>query len=122
MLSRLFFVASLAFASLADAEDAAIAQLFADVGVDGTLVMESVNTGQRLVHNDARARQPFIAASTFKVFNTLIAVEEGVVDGADDPIRWDGTHYEIADWNRDLPLRQQITLDALRIKGILPKA
>jgi len=90
---------------LAHAKDAAIAQLFRDAGVDGALVMESVKTGQRFVHNDARSKQAFVAASTFKVFNTLIAVEEGVIGGAYEPIRWEGTRYEVAEWNRDQTLR-----------------
>jgi beta-lactamase class D len=54
------------------AEDAAITDLFSKAGVTGTLVIESVKTGQRFVHNDTRAREPFTPASTFKVLNTLI--------------------------------------------------
>jgi beta-lactamase class D len=105
MPNHIIFAALLAAASVAQAEDTAIAQLFRETGVDGTLVMESVKTGQRFVHNDARAKQAFVAASTFKVFNTLIAVEESAIGGADEPLRWDGTQYEIADWNRDQTLR-----------------
>jgi beta-lactamase class D len=88
----------------AQAEDAAIAALFTPAGVEGTLVIESVNSGTRYVHHDARARQAFIAASTFKVFNTLISVEEGAIAAADAPLRWDGTWYDFPDWNRDQTL------------------
>ncbi|KAA6181770.1 class D beta-lactamase [Thiohalocapsa marina] len=91
-------------AGLAQAEDAAIAQLFNSAGVDGTLVIESVSSGERAVHNDARAEQAFIAASTFKVFNTLIAVEEGAIASADDTLHWDGTEHAFPDWNRDQTL------------------
>jgi len=105
MPHRIIFAALLAVAGFVRAEDAAIAQLFRDAGLDGTLVIESVQTGQRFVHNDTRSRQAFIAASTFKVFNTLIAVEEGAIGGADEPLHWDGTRYEIAEWNRDQTLR-----------------
>lgn len=87
------------------AEDAPLARLFAQAGVDGALVLESVQTGQRFVHDDARATRPFIAASTFKILNTLIAVEEGVIAGPDALIPWDGAHYEIAAWNQDQTLR-----------------
>jgi beta-lactamase class D len=87
------------------AEDAQLARLFAQAGVDGTLVLESIDNGRRYLHNDARSLRPFIAASTFKILNTLIAVEEGVIAGADAPIPWDGTRYDIAAWNRDQTLR-----------------
>ena len=85
-------------------EDAAIADLFSKAGVAGTILIESTKTGQRFVHNDARLKQAFTAASTFKVLNTLIALEEGVIAGADSTIRWNGTVYEITDWNRDQTL------------------
>jgi beta-lactamase class D len=88
----------------AHAEDAAIAEPFDQAGVVGTVVIESIKTGQRLVHNDARAKQALPVASTFKVLNTLIALEEGVIGGAGDTIPWDGTRYEIADWNHDQTL------------------
>jgi len=67
-------------------------------------LIESSKTGQRFIHNDARSKQAFAAASTFKVLNTLISLEEGVIAGADSTIRWDGTLYELADWNRDQTL------------------
>ncbi len=92
------------FSVFAYAEDAAIADLFNKARVAGTLLIESTKTGQRFVHNDVRSKQAFTAASTFKVLNTLIALEEGVIAGGDSTIRWDGTLYEIADWNRDQTL------------------
>ncbi|HAB85378.1 MAG TPA: class D beta-lactamase, partial [Pseudomonas sp.] len=95
----------LAASGFAHAEDGAIARLFERAGVEGTLVIESVATGQRFVHNDERAGTAFPAASTFKVLNTLIALEEGAIAGADEIIPWDGTRYEIEDWNRDQTLK-----------------
>lgn len=95
----------LGFCGLANAEDAEIARLFDEAGVKGTLLIESAETGQRFVHDEVRAKQPFTAASTFKVLNTLIALEEGAIAGADEIIPWDNTRYEIEDWNRDQTLK-----------------
>jgi beta-lactamase class D len=94
----------LTWSCLGRSEDAAIAGLFSKAGLDGTLLIESVNGGQRFVHNDMRSKQPFTAASTFKVFHTLIALEEGVIAGAESTFRWDGTRYGIAAWNHDQTL------------------
>ncbi len=104
MLKLILLVCSLCISFFACAEDAAIKQLFRNVGIDGTIVIESVSTGQRFVHNDPRSKQPYAAASTFKILNTLIALEEGVLSGADSIFHWDGTRYEIADWNQDQTL------------------
>jgi beta-lactamase class D len=104
MLRRLITACIVCWPIFAQAEDAAIADLFSKAGVNGTLVIESVKTGQRFVHNDTRAREPFTPASTFKVLNTLIALEERVIAGANSEIPWDGTRYEIAAWNGDQTL------------------
>jgi beta-lactamase class D len=100
------FLALLLFgvAAVAQAQDAALAQLFGDAGVDGTLIIESAETGRRFVHNEVRAQRALPCASTFKVLHTLIALEEGVVAGADAPIVWDGTRHPFEDWNRDQTL------------------
>ncbi|WP_269744893.1 penicillin-binding transpeptidase domain-containing protein, partial [Aromatoleum toluclasticum] len=104
MAKLILLACSLCLSFFVRAEDSAIEQLFRSAGIDGTIVIESVSTGQRFVHNDPRSKQPFTAASTFKVLNTLIALEEGVISGADAIFQWDGTPYEIANWNNDQTL------------------
>lgn len=104
MRKLIFLACSFCIPLFAHCEDTAIEQLFRHAGIDGTIVIESVGTGQRFVHNDLRSKQAYAAASTFKVLNTLIALEEGVITGADASFQWDGTRYEIADWNHDQTL------------------
>jgi bla regulator protein BlaR1 len=43
--------------------------------------------------------------STFKVLNSLIALETGVASGPDFSLPWDGTHRSIESWNHDQTLR-----------------
>jgi beta-lactamase class D len=100
LLLMLFFM----FPSPAAAGDAALAGLFARKGVMGTLVLSSLKSGRTIVHNDERASRRFSAASTFKILNTLIALEEKVATGKDHLIRWDGRRHDLADWNRDQTL------------------
>ena len=104
MHKRLIVLFLLCCPLLVQAEDARLAELFSDAGVSGTLLIQSAKTGERLVHNAPRARQDFPVASTFKVLNTLIALEEGVVDGPDAVFPWDGTRHGIAGWNCDQTL------------------
>ena len=104
MLKSTLLAFGLFIALSARAENQAIAQLFQRAGVDGTIVIESLTTGQRLVHNDPRAQQRYPAASTFKVLNTLIALEEGAISGENQIFHWNGTQYSIANWNQDQTL------------------
>lgn len=89
------------FATQGHAEDAEIASLFSDAGVEGTIVIATLDGNRSYVHNETRAERRFPVASTFKVFNTLIALEEGALSGLDEVIRWDGRVHEFPDWNRD---------------------
>lgn len=104
MPKLLVLACGLCISFFARSEDAALEQLFRNAGIDGTIVIESVRTGQRFVHNEPRSRQPYTVASTFKIFNTLIALQAGAISDTSATFHWDGTRYEIADWNHDQTL------------------
>lgn len=82
------------------AEDASIAKLFENEKVKGTMLIESLDGKERYVYNDIRAKMPLLPASTFKIPNTLIALEEGVIT-ADSIIVWDNVERNIKAWNQD---------------------
>jgi beta-lactamase class D len=101
---QVFLAFSLLLSPLAYAEDEAIAKLFRRQGIEGTIVISSMRNDHTLIHNDTRAIQRFSSASTFKVFNTLIALEEEVVSGKDSVFKWDGHQHSLPDWNHDQTL------------------
>ncbi len=84
-------------------EDADIAKLFSDRKVEGTLIIESLTGKESWVHNDVRANTPFVPASTFKIPNTLIALDAAVIDER-EVLRWDGKDKGIEACNRDQTL------------------
>lgn len=92
------------FSVQAVAEDRAIAKLFAQRSIDGTIVILSLHSGQTFIHNDPRANHRFTPASTFKIPNTLISLQERAVSGKDDVLKWDGRTYDFPAWNRDQTL------------------
>lgn len=97
-------VLSLLWTLSAHAEDPSLAKVFADRDVRGAIVISSLDGNQGFIHNDARAQQRFPCASTFKILNTLIALEEQVVQGKDDRLKWDGQIHDFPDWNQDQTL------------------
>ncbi len=104
-MTKLIITLLVSFLSIsAFAEDQALAKLFARQGVEGTIVISSLNSRQVFIHNNSRASQRFSPASTFKILNTLIALEEKAISGKDDVIKWDGHIYDFPDWNHDQTL------------------
>jgi len=56
---------------------------------DATFVVYNPSSGQIIRHNTVRAQQRFIPASTYKIANSLIALETEVAAGAEHVIPWD---------------------------------
>jgi beta-lactamase class D len=84
----------------------ALARHFADAGVVGTFVGYKTDDYLIIASDIDRSGQAFLPASTFKIPNSLIALETGVVEDPDkDVFKWDGTKREVEAWNRDHTLR-----------------
>ena len=71
----------------------------------GTFVLYDVASGVTQRYDAARAAQRYLPASTFKVYNALVALETGVVTDPDSVFAWDGVEREVAVWNQDHTLR-----------------
>ncbi|MFO1469528.1 MAG: class D beta-lactamase [Turneriella sp.] len=74
-------------------------------GLKATVVIENARSGKRTIFNSQRAAARFSPASTFKIANTLILLEEKALRDADETLPWNGTRYDFPDWNRDQNLR-----------------
>ena len=82
------------------ATDLQLENIFKNKNIDGTIVIESLNTKKIYIYNDKRAQTLLSPASTFKIPHTLIALNEGVVK-ADSVILWDKTDKGMTPWNKD---------------------
>lgn len=76
-------------------DDSRIARHFGDT--PGTFVLRDP-AGRITRHNAARAATRFSPASTFKIPNTLIALETGVASGPDFRLPWDRKRDPPQDW------------------------
>jgi beta-lactamase class D len=89
----------------ADRERADWADVFRAEQAQGTFVLFHTATGQTERYNVERAARRYVPASTFKLYNALVAVETGVVRDVDSVFVWDGAERSIGAWNRDHTLR-----------------
>lgn len=79
----------------------------------GTFVLLDVQTNHITVVNETRARQRFIPASTFKIANSLIALETSAVKDELEIIPYGGKPQLFKQWEQDMPMR-----DAIRISNV----
>lgn len=76
-------------------------------GREGTLVVIDCGEGATGTYSPQLAQQKFAPCSTFKIWNTLIGLEDEIISSADEPFyQWDGEKRFIADWNKNLTLKQ----------------
>jgi len=76
-------------------------------GRKGTLVVISGENGKPAIIPPQIANEKFAPCSTFKIWNTLFGLENGLISSANEPFyQWDGEKRFIAEWNKNLTLKQ----------------
>ena len=98
-----------------------LAQPFEDLGIDGSIVIYDLNGDRTYEHNPERNATPFLPASTFKILNSLIALETGVIANDLAILTWDGVERSIPTWNRDLNLRTAFSVSAVWFYQVLAR-
>ena len=73
-------------------------------GVHGTFLLFEPARDRYLVVNEARARQRFLPASTFKIPHAVIALETGAIADEHEVFAWDGKPKLRGAWERDQTL------------------
>lgn len=85
---------------------------FIDNKVKGCFVIYDMGKDQLTVSNPERCKTGFLPASTFKIINSLIALETGVATGKDFLIKWDGVVHDFTEWNKDHTLHSAFKTSA----------
>src|SRR3982075_2169679 len=99
-----------------------LAKHFADEGTAGTFVGYKVDDYLVIASDKNRSGEAVLPASTFKIPNSLIALETGVVGDPDkDVFKWDGVTRSIEGWNRDHTLRSAIAASAVPVYQEAPR-
>ncbi len=86
---------------IASAKDSDLAKLFSEHSLKGTILISSLDGKTEYLYNKERAGKKFLPASTFKIPNTLIALDEDAIADEKEIIKWDGKDRGWASWNKD---------------------
>lgn len=100
-------------------------QHFDSLGVNGSIIIYDLNRDSFYQHNPRRNNTAFLPASTFKIPNSLIALETGTINDV-AVLTWDGIERGVGDslikeWNQDLNLRLAFEYSAVWFYQVLAR-
>lgn len=85
--------------------DPSLTEGFAQRKLHGVFVAYEAASRRWITNDPARAQESFLPASTFKIPNSLIALESGAIASVDEILPWDGRDRGSPAWNRDQNMR-----------------
>ncbi|MBP0021893.1 MAG: class D beta-lactamase [Cyanobacteria bacterium SBLK] len=94
---------------------------FQDLNIEGSILIYDSNNQQTYQHNPDRNITAFSPASTFKILNSLIALESGAIANEISVLTWDGVERSFPIWNRDLNLREAFKISAVWFYQVLAR-
>lgn len=100
------FLSLLTACSTSRIENLDLKAYFDEFNVNGCFVLYDLKKDKYKIYNQKRAKTRFYPASTFKIFNTLAALETGAAKDANYFLKWDGIEREYPPHNQDHTLKQ----------------
>ncbi|MFT4202652.1 MAG: penicillin-binding transpeptidase domain-containing protein [Chitinophagaceae bacterium] len=116
-IAALSFFLSVAFVSCQpnniQNEDENWGKVFTDNHVKGTFALYDNGHGTFSICNLSRYRDSaLLPASTFKIVNSLIGIETGIISNENMVIKWDGIHRR-PEWDKDLTMKEAFAVSAV---------
>jgi beta-lactamase class D len=91
-----------------------IGKYFTEKNVTGCFGLYNNATNQFTVYNKSRfADSSYLPVSTFKIVNSLIGLQTGVISSDSMVIKWDGMKRERESWNKDLTMYEAFRVSAV---------
>lgn len=94
---------------------------FQELGVEGSIVIYDLKTNRTYQHNPTRNATSFLPASTFKILNSLISLETGVISDEVAVLTWDGIKRDFEEWNHDLNMKEAYKRSAVWFYQVLAR-
>jgi beta-lactamase class D len=83
-------------------------QYFEKEKVQGCFLLYDPQKNEYTSYNRRRVNTGFLPASTYKIFNSLVALETGAVRDETEVLKWDGIKRMVPAWNQDQNMREAI--------------
>jgi len=94
--------------------DNSLGRYFDEQHLSGCFGLFDNGQGNFMIYNLKRFRDSaYSPASTFKIVNSLIGIQTGVIRDEDMVIKWDGVKRWNPDWNKDLTMAEAFRVSAV---------
>ncbi len=77
-------------------------------GYEGCFVLYDTSADRYLIYNKDNAVTRVSPNSTYKLYSTLIGLQEGIITEANSTLTWDGIQYPYDSWNSDHDLQSAL--------------
>jgi beta-lactamase class D len=95
-------------------EDKSLEKYFTENKVRGCFGLYNNATNQFTFYNKKRfTDSSYLPASTFKIVNSLIGLQTGVISSDSMVIKWDSVQRKVASWNKDLTMYEAFRVSAV---------
>ncbi len=88
--------------------------IFDKYQVDGSILIYNQNENTYIGYNLERCNIAFCPASTFKIPNTLIALESGIIT-TESVFKWNGEKRAFPTWERDMSIEEAFKISAVPV-------
>lgn len=96
-----------------DVKEVDLSKHFEEFQVEGSFILFDQQKQQKTIYNSKRCRKQFSPASTFKIANSIIGIEEGILTGEEYVFKWDSVESWNPSWNKDLTLKEAFRASCL---------
>lgn len=86
--------------------DVDLSEFFSEYQVKGSFLLFDKKRNQFTSYDRKRCREQFTPASTFKIPNSVIAIEEHIIEDSNSVLKWDSVESRNPLWNKDLTLKE----------------
>lgn len=120
MLVAAVFISSTMSAHALEVNDKQLDQIFK--GYDAAFVLREIRPdAQTWRYHPDKCAEALSPCSTFKIFNSLVALDSGVIADENATFKWDGTHHDRPELNQDQTLKSAISRSAVWCFQLLAK-
>jgi beta-lactamase class D len=114
LIPALFFIVLSGCSTNNVKEDEGLKLYFDSAGVTGCFGLFNNGENNLIIYNLPRYRDSaYSPASTFKIVNSLIGIQTGIITDENMVIKWDGVKRWNEDWNKDLTMKEAFAVSAV---------